>query len=81
MFSIYWLLPRSIFDRGNALFCISNLQLMKWKKARHWAMAAGVMLLLLLAIHALIYCSGYRGDTLRWIPTAQLFDSLMDKLK
>lgn len=54
---------------------------MKWKKARHWAMAAGVMLLLLLAIHVLIYCSGYRGDTLRWIPTAQLFDSLMDKLK
>lgn len=80
MFSICWLLPRSGSDRGNALFCIINLSFMNRKEVKHWAKTAGMMLLVLLVIHVLIYCTGYRGDALRWIPTAQLFNLLMDKL-
>lgn len=52
---------------------------MKQNAFRYWAKTAG-MILVLLAVHALIYCTGYRGDALRWIPTAQFFNLLMDKL-
>lgn len=53
---------------------------MKQNAFRYWAKTAGMILLVLLAVHVLIYCTGYRGDALRWIPTAQFFNSLMDKL-
>lgn len=43
-------------------------------------MVAVLVLLVLLAVHLLIYSTGYRDDALRWIPTTQLFNLLMDKL-
>ena len=53
---------------------------MKQNAFRYWAKTVGMILLVLLIVHVLIYSSGYRGDALHWIPTAQFFNSLMDKL-